>query len=239
MSHTLYTALSGAVAEERNLEVISDNLANTTTAGFKGSRLSFRDLLTQQSIDGSTHTQVEVADSHNDMTQGTIKATGNPLDVALRGPGFFSVNTPAGERLTRQGSFVHASDGYLRTQSGHAVMGEGGPLRARNDLPLSIDKGGNVFSDGVYIDSIKRLQIADPEKLVREGNSLWRADSPETMQKAQLVGTPLDIGGLEASNVNAVQAMTQLINTQRHYEMYHKAIENNRQLEQKAASQLG
>jgi flagellar basal-body rod protein FlgF len=239
MSHAMYTALSGAVAQERNLETISDNLANVNTAGFKGSRLTFRELLAaQDGVESSQtpHIQVEISHNQNDFTQGHVLKTGNTLDVALRGPGFFSVLTDDGERLTRQGSFVHASDGYLKSQSGHLVLGEGGPIQAPSDRPVLIHSDGSVYCDEVYIDTLKRSHAQDPNSVAREGNSLWRADSMDSLTP---VLTPLETGALEKSNVNPVIAMTQLINVQRSYEMYHRAIENVRNIEQKTSQELG
>jgi flagellar basal-body rod protein FlgF len=239
MSHAIYTALSGAVAQERNLETIADNLANTNTVGFKGSRLSFRDLVTaQEGVDGSQspHIQVDISHSQNDFTQGHIVKSNNPTDVALKGPGFFSVLTEDGERLTRQGTFIQASDGVLRTHSGHAVLGESGPIQGPANRPLKINADGSVFCDDVYVDSLKRSHAQDPNSVVREGNAMWRADDLSALTR---VSTPVEVGATERSNVNPVVAMTQLINVQRSYEMYHRAIENVRAIEQKTSQELG
>lgn len=239
MSHAIYTALSGAVAQERNLETIADNLANVNTAGFKGSRLSFRSLLAaQEGVDGQStpHIQVEISHNQNDFTQGHVVKTGNRLDVAMRGAGFFSVLTPNGERLTRQGSFVHGGDGVLRTQNGDKVMGEAGVISAPPDRPMIINNDGSVFCDDVYIDMIKRSHVSDPNSITREGNATWKVDDPAHLTP---VLTPLETGALEKSNVNPVTAMTQLINVQRSYEMYTRAIDTVRNLEQKTAQELG
>lgn len=239
MSHSMYTSLSGAVSEERNLEVISDNLANATTPGFKGERLTFKSLLAaQQGVDpkASPRVQVEVASSQNDWTQGNMKRTGNPLDLALRGPGFFAVQTERGMRMTRAGNFVHSPDGALRTPAGHEVLGENGPIAARPDYPMVIDRTGAVFSGGLYVDNLLRVHAPQQSDLVREGSSLWRVDDESQLD---LVGTTLEVGSLEMSNVNPVNALTQMISTQRHYEMYHRAIENSRNLQQKTAQELG
>lgn len=238
MSHAIYTALSGAVAQERNLETIADNLANVNTAGFKGSRLSFRSLLAaQEGVEGqSPHIQVEISHNQNDFTQGHVLKTGNSTDVALRGPGFFSVLTEDGERLTRQGSFIHSGDGYLRSQSGHAVLGEAGPIAGPPDRPMVINSDGSVFCDDVYLDTIKRSHAEDPNMVTREGNAMWRADDLNALTP---VLTPLETGALEKSNVNPVTAMTQLINVQRSYEMYTRAIDTVRNLEQKTSQELG
>jgi flagellar basal-body rod protein FlgF len=230
--------LSGAVVQERNLEVIADNLANVATPGFKGTRLSFQELVAAQpGVEGqkSPHVQVEIMAAETDLTQGPIKNTQNPLDVALRGPGYFMLDGQDGSRLTRQGSFLFAQDGTLRSQTGEAVMGMSGPIRARFDLPLTIDNSGSVYSGGQFVDQLRRVFV-DSKSLSRSGSSQFRVTDGAQVQE---VLTPVETGALEQSNVNAVTAMTQMINTQRHWEMYHRAIESVRNMEQKSSEQLG
>lgn len=235
MSDLSYLALSGAVAAEQTVEVIANNVANVVTPGYKAQHLSFEELLTQQK--GSTqHTQVRVGQGYNDMTEGTIKHTGAPLDVALRGPGFFVVDTAEGARLTRQGNFTHMSDGTLRTSSGHMVMGSGGPISARADLPLTIDRYGRVLSDGLYVDTLQRQGVAKQTDLKREGDSLWGLTDPDA---AQELNTQLEVGAIEQSNVSSVHEMSRLVKTEREFEQYLHLLEVNRQLQQKSASQLG
>lgn len=235
MSDLSYTALSGAVAAEQTVEVIANNVANLVTPGYKAQQLSFEQMLTQQS-GALQHTQVKVGQGYSDMTEGTIKHTGAPLDVALRGPGFFVVDTSNGPRLTRQGSFTHMSDGTLRTPSGHMVMGSSGPVAARADLPLSIDRYGRVLSDGLYVDTLQRQGVAQQTDIKREGDSLWALVNPEA---AQEVMTQLEVGSIEQSNVSSVHEMSRLVKTEREFEQYLRLLEVNRQLQQKSASQLG
>jgi flagellar basal body rod protein FlgG len=235
MSDLSYLALSGAVAAEQTVEIIANNVANLSTPGYKAQHLSFEQLLTQQK-DATQHTQVKVGQGYSDMTEGTIKHTGAPLDVALRGPGFFVVETAQGPRLTRQGNFSHASDGTLRTTSGHLVMGSGGPVTARADLPLQIDRYGRVLSDGLYIDTLQRQAVAQQTDLKREGDSMWSVTRPGG---AYDVDTQLEVGSIEQSNVSSVHEMSRLVKTEREFEQYLRLLEVNRQLQQKSASQLG
>lgn len=280
MSHAMYTALSGAVAQERALEVVADNLANVSTQGFKGTRLTFKEVLTdadgrpaislaemqaqmrQARIEahnrgedvaaleraqaqalkgggassGPPHVQVEVAGGYLDMSTGPLKTTNNPLDFALTGPGFFSVETAMGERLTRQGSFVVAADGTLSTLQGHAVQGQAGPIKMNPQAEIIADPTGAIFADGAYVDTIKRVNVATSKDLQRQGDALYSV-RPEG--RVDVVDTPLQPGSIEQSNVNAVSAMTQLIGVQRAYESYHRALETVRGLEQKTSSELG
>jgi flagellar basal-body rod protein FlgF len=291
MSHAMYTALSGAVAQERALEVVADNLANVSTTGFKGTRLTFREVLTdadgrpsisqaevqaQQEMararamaaagaqggaaaakaagaepvganagadgqahaaSGPPHVQVEVAGAYVDMSTGPLKTTNRPLDFALTGAGFFSVQTPAGERFTRQGSFVLAADGSLVTLQGHPVQGaSGNPIRMNPQSEVQADNTGAIFADGAYVDSLRRVNVATSKDLQREGNALYSVREGARVDEVQ---TSLQGGALEQSNVNAVSAMTQLIGVQRAHESYHRALETIRGLEQKTSSELG
>lgn len=280
MSHAMYTALSGAVAQERALEVVADNLANVSTQGFKATRLTFKEVLTDsdgrpaisaaevqaqmreerieaqkrgedvQALEraqmnrlkaggeesGPPHVQVEVAGGYLDMSTGPLKTTNNPLDFALTGPGFFSVETPAGERLTRQGSFIVSADGTLSTIQGHAVQGQGGPIKVNPQAEVIADPQGAIFADGVYVDTLKRVNVATSKDLQRQGDALYSVKPGARVDEVQ---TPLQPGSIEQSNVNAVSAMTQLIGVQRAYESYHRALETVRGLEQKTSSELG
>jgi flagellar basal-body rod protein FlgG len=280
MSHAMYTALSGAVAQERALEVVADNLANVSTQGFKATRLTFKEVLTNSdnspaisaaevtaqmrqerieaqkrgedvhmlelaqneklknpgSSSGPSHVQVEVAGGYLDMSTGPLKTTNNPLDFALTGPGFFSVETPMGDRLTRQGSFVVTADGTLSTLQGHAVQGQGGAIKVNPQSEIIADPQGAIFADGVYIDTLKRVNVATSKDLQRQGDALF---SVKPGARVDEVATPLQPGSIEQSNVNAVSAMTQLIGVQRAYESYHRTLETIRGLEQKTSSELG
>ena len=235
MADLSYTALSGAVAAEQHLELIANNVANLVTTGYKAQHVTFEQLLAGEQT-GQPRSQVRIGQGYSDMTEGTIKPTGAPLDVALRGPGFFVVKTEAGERLTRQGNFTHNSDGTIRLPQGHVLMGSSGPIVARPDLPLQIDRYGRVLSDGLYIDTIRREAVDQQTDLSREGDTLWRATRGDATYS---VNTQLETGALEQSNVSAVAEMSRLVKCEREFEQYLHLLEVNRQLQQKAASSLG
>src|SRR3954466_10772961 len=121
MSDGIYSALSGALAQERNLQVTANNVANANTTGFKADRPSFYETLTKvrdpKALSPSLR-YVHVADVQTDQGMGAFKLTERPLDVALQGDGFFTIETPKGERYTRAGSFVVDHEGTLRTLAG-------------------------------------------------------------------------------------------------------------------------
>ena len=236
MADLSYTALSGAVAAEQHLEIISNNVANLVTKGYKAQHVTFEQLLAGEQSSGQPRSQVRIGQGYTDMTEGTIKPTGAPLDVALRGPGFFVVKTQDGERLTRQGNFTHSSDGTVRTPQGHVLMGSSGPVLARPDLPLQIDRYGRVLSDGLYVDTLRREAVDQQTDLSREGDTLWRPTRPDATYS---INAQLETGALEESNVSAVTEMSRLVKCEREFEQYLHLLDINRQLQQKAASTLG
>lgn len=227
MDHGIYTAASGAIAMEQRLDIIANNLANVNTAGFKKDSISFQDV--QKSLDTSklypgqyrsTPVDVVIGKQYIDATQGGFRDTGNTLDVAIAGEGFFVVNTPDGTRYTRAGAFTISSDGLLSTPQGYTVQGEGGDITIGQGKVI-VDSSGAVIVDGDVVDKLQVLSIQE-DALVRQGNatfSVRQGSAPET------VGTPnIRQGCLEASNVNPINEMVGLINTQRAYESYQKVI---------------
>lgn len=236
MADGIYSATSGAVAQEAALEVAAHNLANVATVGFKGHRVSFEDTLAQEpeQLSGS-RVHVRAAKVANDFAQGSLRATDGPLDVALQGPGFFVVDAPQGERLTRNGALSQRPDGTLQNNDGLAVQGHGGAIVAPRQARLRIDAQGVVFANDVPVDRLKVVDVGDLQALRREASGLWNAEG----QTPHQVDTPVHAGALESSNVNAIQAMTSLIGIQRAYESYHRSMETIKNSEQRLTNQLG
>ena len=139
MANGIYIAVSGAQAEMRHLDVIANNLANANTPGFKADRINFREVLAKSSVPDEQQDRrfVEVSGTHTDLNSGTLRLTGNPLDLAVLGDGFFKVGTPRGERITRGGSFIQAADGTVMTSSGN-------PLLGRDGQPVKIAPNGGT-----------------------------------------------------------------------------------------------
>ena len=229
MGDGMYAALSGAVAQERAIELVADNLANVSTTGFKGSQLSFKEVLMQKSDTPNSTVQTEALASVIDFSQGALRTTHNPLDLALMGPGFFSVQTPEGERYTRNGSFHLDAKGHLLTNEGYGVLGKDGPIRLPVDGSLEFDEHGVVWLDGSAINRLRTVNFADPQSLERQGGALWRGREPT------VVDAPIRSGALENSNVSAVHTMNQLIIVHRSYEIYHRAMEMMRNTDHKVS----
>lgn len=196
---------------ERRQEVASNNLANANTTGFKGERV-FARLLGEG---------LPVAEAATDTTAGAITATGNPLDVALRGPGYFVVRTPTGERWTRGGSLQVDAAGDLTDQDGNVMLGERGPIRVRAGT-VTLDRSGWVIADGVKLDRLRVEAPAAGAVLQHEGGTHFVPDAgrapvaPEARHVAQ--------GELEGSNVNTLSSLVDLITIQRHYANAQKMV---------------
>lgn len=239
----LYTAASGLMAQMAKMEVLSQNLANAATPGFKGDLLlvegGARGLLQPAVfVEGlSAGPQpVRAGRRVTDFGRGLIRQTENPLDLANSGTGFFVVETPRGLRYTRAGNFAVDAKGYLETLDGNRVQGKKGAVRVPGGR-FAVDSDGRILVEGQEVD---RLRIVDPDPatLAQEGGSLFAlkssAKEPPTAKAAEIRQ-----GFLEGSNIDAVSALTQLTLSLRASEAYQKAIHALDQSLSQAASELG
>jgi len=245
MSGGMYLAAAGALVQQMRLEMLANNVANVNTIGYKGEKSIFRVAEDEQNP--------AIADSPDalqplspyappfsavvDFSQGAVRQTGNPLDVAINGNGFFSVQTPDGVQYTRQGSFTLDAEGVLITPDGFPVLGEGGEL-ALEEGTVEIDQEGGVYVDG---DEVGRLQITDflnPGSLKKAGNGRFVA--PDTANRGERPeAVTLSQGYLETANVNPVQAMTEMIETSRAFEAYQKVIQSADEATSKSINDVG
>jgi flagellar basal-body rod protein FlgF len=239
MSNGIYTALSGAVAQNTALDVVANNVSNAQTTGYKAQRASFGEVLS--SADGGSF--VGVTRTQTDDSAGAVVQTGNPLDVALDGEGYFAVETNTGPRYTRAGSFRVDSQGVLVTNEGNAVRGQTGgqilvPPEA-TDLTISANGMITGMTPGdVEPTEIGQLELVriDSNQLVREGASLFRAKGAiDTDAPPPTVMS----GHLEASNFDSVRGMVDLVRVSRTYDSLHRMIESYRQLDQRTAREVG
>jgi flagellar basal-body rod protein FlgG len=215
----IYIALSGSVLKQGQLDVLSNNIANANTVGFKKDRSSFREFLVsgisgaRDSDDGRAMSDLSAVKT--DFGAGNHFSTGNPLDVALDGKGFLSLE---GGRYTRKGDLRVGKDGFLVTQAGRRVLGAKGPIR----LPpgkADISPTGDVRVDGKTVDTLKIVDFENTDALVELADGQFTTAQPPVKSAATV--SP---GHLEASNVEVVKEMVQMISTLREFEMYQKAI---------------
>jgi flagellar basal-body rod protein FlgF len=238
MSNGIYVALAGAITQAQALDVVSNNVANASTTGYRAVRVNFGEALTQAKSKDQHFSTTQ--GTTTDETPGTIMQTGNPLDVALRGEGYFSVNTPQGVRWTRSGELRLAADGRLTTADGKEVRGVKGkpitvPLDA-SEIVIGADGSLSATSPTGEQTQLGKMELArfDPRSMTREGATLYRANA------APIAGAPeVAAGALESSNINVVRGMVDLIRVSRTYEALHSAIQMYKEVDQRTVRELG
>lgn len=236
-------AVRGCLKEELRMDYISNNLANATTAGFKKDRISFQNFLLQagegkKSAKGSPpNPDANLVRVVTDLGQGEIHSTGNDLDFAICGKGFFKINTPAGIRYTRKGNFALDRDGYLITQQGNRVMGKSGAINLLGDR-IQVDDQGRILVDDAQVNQLDVVDLSDPESLTKEDALLFAA-SPDNAEVPIAAQTSIKQGYVEESNVNVSEEMVNMIHCMRAFESYQKAIQVLDKLDTKAANEVG
>ena len=219
----IYTVVSGAVAEEKRLSIISNNLANSLTSGYKSAKPVFEAVLSSSIVDTadqSDSTFVGTYESQINFSEGPLIESGNRLDVALQGDGFFVVQTAEGERYTRNGHFSLDPNGKLMTADGNTVVGEGGEIVAPGKM-ITIERDGSVYAEKTSVGKIKVVRFADKSFLKPVGNSLFENEEPSN-QALPAVNVTLNQGFHEGSNVDVIKEMIDMIACTRAYEAYGK-----------------
>lgn len=212
---------------ERRQEVVSNNLANVSTTGFKGERVFGRTL-------GDA---ITIPESVTDRRAGTVQPTGRPLDIAIGADDMFLVvGTPRGERLSRGGSLSVDADGRLMDARGNHLLGDRGPIVLPPGAP-GIDALGRVSVDGQPVAQLRLERVAAATSLQHEEGTLF---VPPTVRQAAPEGAqPLRAGFLEDSNVNSVDSLVDLISIQRAYASTEKAISTLDDVRRTATNELG
>lgn len=229
MDSGYYAACTALVARTQALDTVANNIANTSTVGFRAERNLFSSVLANAGS-ASTSPLNPVLNSYGilsgtmaDVTQGTMEKTGNDLDLAIEGKGYFAVKTADGPMYTRNGAFQVSSKGQVVTAAGDLVLGDKGPINIPADGKISISGDGTISSDGAVVGKIKVVEFPQNAELANAGNSLYSAPpnvAPLPVAKESTVRQ----GVLENSNVNAVSSMIQLVEAQRNAEMMQKAL---------------
>lgn len=231
MDSGLYAAYTGLLSRTQALDTAANNLANADATGFRAQRDYFRGVLaglednTQRSqIGDAVNAYGLLGGTRADLSQGQILSTGNPLDVAIHGDGFFAIKTSAGIRYTRDGAFTRAAGGTLTTRHGDAVLSSSGAplLLPEGDVHIASDGTISVSTkDGSSIVGTLGLYHADASSLVPEGNNQLRLQ-----QGANVSPAAADIrqGSLEGANQDAVHGTMQLLMVQRQAEMMQRAL---------------
>lgn len=222
-------------------ELLSHNMANASTPGFKQELLRIWGVQSQSDTPdllGQTDTQFIDVRSR-DLSQGSLHETGNETDLALNGPGYFKVQTPQGIRYTRNGSFQLNQDRQLVTREGYQVQGKNGPLSFNaNDQNFYIDEEGGVHMDQSLGDQLEVVDFPNPQGLEVQGGNFYAATT-DSGTETPTTATKVLQGEIEESNFDPTGAMLQLVNVQRSFEAYMKVLDTVNANDQKAIEQVG
>lgn len=216
MDSASYTTISRQTGLWREMNVIANNIANSATTGYRQEGLIFSEYVAA-SPDGRSLSMGNANVRQTSFEQGTLTKTGGTLDFAIEGDGFFLIETPAGSRLTRAGSFSANANGDLVTPDGLRVLDAGGaPLFVPPDAgPISVAADGTISADGRLLGQIGLVRPTEPSAMTREDGVLFAADSgTQPAENARIVQ-----GFLEGSNVDPVLSIARMIEVQRAYEM--------------------
>jgi len=256
MVRGLYTSGWSMLALEKKMDIISNNMANASTSGYKKDTVvmeSFPELMTKivgESSGTSTRTRnigtmelgSDVGEVFTYFSQGQLNTTGNELDMAIRDSSnaFFTIAVPDNGGnvrafYTRDGSFERGADNRLVTGEGFTVLGENGPI-ILGEGSFTVTEDGSVIQNGEFIDRLLITEFTDTTALRKYGYNLLQAD--ETAQTREFTGT-IQQGSIEMSNVNIVREMVDMITVLRSYEANQKVLQSIDQTLEKAVNQVG
>ena len=238
MQSGLYVALSGQLAIQRRLDTIAQNVANSSTAGFRGEQVKFESILSQTPLD--TVAFSSAGKSYLSRRPGELTRTDNPLDVAIEGDAWFAIATPAGQVYTRDGRMRMTEAGELQTLNGYAVLDVGGaPIVLNpNAGPPQIARDGTITQDGQQMGAIGLFRISELSSLARYENSGVLPDRPAE-PVLDFVQTGVVQGYVERANVNPIEEMARLVSVTRAFEAITSALNDTDSSLREAVRTLG
>lgn len=242
MLRGLYTSYTGMLNEQYRMDIMSNNLANADTTGFKkeGSTsqayaevmaVKIKDLTENPNTPrrlGNMSLGVKIGESYTDFSQGSLRDTGNTYDIALGGSGFFNIEftSKAGEtstKYTRDGGFTITKEGYLVTKDGDYVLGENGRIQLSTTAGTTVfDRNGDIYQDDRLVASLKISDFEDTNYLTHYGETMW--DVKEGAVETEAEDPDVRQGYLEMSNANVVKEMVNMITISRQYESNQKML---------------
>jgi flagellar basal-body rod protein FlgG len=234
MLEGMYAAASGMAAQQQQLDAIGNDLANASTTGYKTERVGFRDLLYNQIDQAGTDTTAGAGAAAEvigaNQSQGSIESTGNPLDLAIEGSGYFTVQRPGGSTaLTRDGALQTDAQGRLTTAEGDLLQPPVTLPKGIAPSAVSIASDGTVTAAGRTLGKIALVTVASPEHLLAAGGSLFTATAASGAPRP-LAASTIHQGALEGSNVDTASEMVKMVNTQRSYQLESSAIQTENQM---------
>jgi len=249
VENALLIGLSRQMVLERQLDVVANNVANVSTNGFKADKQLFEEYLSSGAHEdnfpgaGRRVSYVQDRGTYRDFSQGGMQHTGNPLDVAIAGDGFLTVQTAAGERYTRDGSLHMNNLGQLVTAAGDTVMGTTGPIvfqQTDHDIVISPDGTVTVIEGSNRIDSIRGklrlVNFANPQQAEKQGSNLYAAVGGAVPQPD--TKSTFEQGYIEKSNVSAVGEMSKMVEVTRSYTQVANMLQVQSDLRKNAIEKL-
>lgn len=249
MLRGLYIAGTGMLTQMSRMNVLTNNIANAQTTGYKSDELltrSFQDMMIERINDpavvntsnevGPLNTGVHIDEIYTTFEQGAIEQTGINTDLAIEGDAFFTVQTQDGVRYTRAGNFTVNSDGYLVTSEGNRVLGQDGPIRVGSS-DFSVNATGVVEANGERIGQLRMAAFADESGLRKAGDNLFINYSNQ--QELRATGYSVRQKSLENSNVEVVDEIVKMMTVQRAYETNQKIIQITDETFGRAVNDIG
>ena len=259
MQDSMYSGLFGALTNEYRMANIANNLANVNTTGYKRDVLAFKDtfrmfahdivmepvnnIRSEKLFPDPQHlARPRIATSKTDYSQGPMKYTGDPMDIAIAGEGFFTFNVNGQEFYSRDGHFMVDAEGRLVTPQGFSVLGQGGaelviPAGTKN---VHLASDGALYADDALVGQIKVSTVDNLESLQKVGQNLYRIREGSGGAEVDApTRTTLEQGYLETANVEVVYEMVNMIEAQRQFEAYQKVMQTSDALDREATNKIG
>ena len=241
MDSIAVAATSGLQSRMEALDMMANNLANATTSGFKLDREFYSVFSADDNgfaTDANSSSLPMIQKQWTDFSQGELQPTGNPLDLALNGKGFFVVNSPTGPLYTRNGAFTLSPTGALATSDGYQVNGSGGqPIQTLDRSPIEVSAEGAVQQNGVKIAQIQIVDFKDPSVLSKKGGSYF-INSSTTQQPIPATNVTVEQGKTEGSNVSPAESAVRLVGVMRQFEMLQKAVTMTTDMDKKSLEEV-
>jgi len=219
-----YVALTRQAGLAKELQSVANNIANLSTTGYRREGVVFAEMVESLPVEGNSVAMTAARGRYFDELQGSLDETGGTLDLAIEGEGYFTVMTPAGDRLTRAGAFTRNADGTIVNMDGHPLLDEGGgeiaiPFETKH---VNVSADGTISADGEPVARVGLVTVEDQTKLFREAGVLFRADTaPTPVEEGRVLQ-----GFLEQSNVNPVAELARMVEVQRAYEYGQKLLDS-------------
>ncbi|UIJ39052.1 flagellar basal-body rod protein FlgF [Desulfobaculum bizertense] len=257
MQDSMYSALFGALTQEHRMDIIANNLANVNTTGFKQDRVAFKDVFVRFAHDrvrepimnlrdkalfpeATYLSKVRIAESQIDFSQGSLKRSDNPLDLAISGEGFFKVQDENGTSFyTRNGHFGLNAEGELINGSGLRVMADGGPVEIPENARVEVTPDGRILANNAEVGTLDIVTVSDHNALRKIGSNLFEIHPEKNAEEMQAAEATVQQGFLEAPNVEIVTEMVNMIETQRSFEAYQKTMTTAKETDSKAINSVG